>query len=129
MSLTLQEIRALSTKVVVQDVRYDLQSEQLNTLREQFVEDSIELQEKVDAFSDVKKTHQDTVKEIKLSMQEKLRQLSKGYELRKDIRTYEVPNYESNTMDYYDEQGTLVHSRRLRSEERPQISIHHLKTA
>lgn len=128
MSLTLQEIRALSTKVVVQDVRYDLQSEQLNTLREQFVEDSIELQEKVDAFNDVKKTHQEGVKTIKLSMQEKLRQLSKGYELRTAVRTYEVPNHDSNMMEYYDEQGTLVHSRRLRNDER-QITIHHLKTA
>lgn len=111
---------------VVEDFSFTktLSPEEMDEYRERFAETCIELteaEESLKVYSDLRKAEMKPVKELIRDLQKAI----KNRAIEVEETAYLFPDYDSGVMNYYNSDGELLMSRRLRPEER-QTNIHTL---
>ncbi len=91
--------------------------EELQTLRKEFVASNVDLSKAQDELAELTKAHRENIKRMKEVCREQLSQImNEGVE--KEVTCYLMDNQETGKMEYYTEDGLLVHQRPLYPEER-----------
>lgn len=90
---------------------------ELTALRENLADNHIEIGKANDELAEAKKEHKDFVKPLQVENKEILKTLKTRYqEVTENV--YKLPNHVSGMMEFVNEKGDIVGSRKLRPEER-----------
>lgn len=98
-------------------VEYIFSEEEMNDLRQKHADLCANEADVSDALRDHNKDQKAIIKEMKTRMREKLNLIRKGSE-RREVMCELVPDYTAGIMQFVDDNGTIVHSRRLKPAER-----------
>lgn len=106
---------------------HTLDDDEVNARKDEFVELSGATNKLEDEFSEVRKDYSDRIKGNKQTMKQTLKTIRTR---QADISgtVYIFDDQEAGMMEYYDEQGYMVYSRRMKPEEK-QTNIHSIKKA
>ena len=100
------------------DIRHEYSQQELDTIRELFTDESLRRADKEEKFAEIRRAHKaemtliiDSIKTLAIDIRNRYKDTK--------ARCGLVPNFETGMMQYYDENtGELVHTRRLRPDER-----------
>lgn len=98
-------------------VRLNLDVNQRRQMSSQATELSIAILTNKDELAERSKTLRSAIKEDEKEQVKILRTLKKGYE-EKVMDLYGIPNYDMDEMNYYNKEGELVQSRKLKPNEK-----------
>lgn len=98
------------------EVVHTFSDDEMNDLRTEYTDISVEKQEAEDEFSIIRKSHMDSMKEMKATLRNKLRNITTG-SVTKAVDCELVPDFANDLMLYMDGEE-IVHRRKLRPSER-----------
>lgn len=98
-------------------VEYIFSEEEMNDLRQKHADLCANEADVSDALREHNKYEKQIIKDLKTQMRDKLNLVRKGSE-RREVMCELVPDYTAGIMQLVDDQGTIVHSRRLKPAER-----------
>lgn len=106
-----------SSKVEIQDYNRSLRADELDELRTRLSDQMLEMEKHEDAFVEVKEQHNEAIKPIKKAIKSVLTSL-KHRTVNQSGRVYLMPDHEKGMMFSVISDGTVIHARQLKPEEK-----------
>ena len=116
----------MATKTETEKVKRHYSDDEKSQIREFATEESIQLMDKEEAFSEVKKAHNTEVKAHNKEIIKALKDVKRGFS-ESEEKVYLIADHENGTMDVHDKFGEFLYSRKLFPDER-QTTILEMKS-
>lgn len=113
----MSHIRNISVATETMPVKHVFTDDELVKMKDEFIARQVKITKLTEDFQEVKDTFKQTTKPLEQEQSMTLSSIRSGYteEMRE---VFLVPNHEDGVMQYFTEDGTEVHSRKLRADEK-----------
>lgn len=102
----------LATTKQVETIRTEFNKDQLNEMREMVTDFLIKINTKEDELSDIKDKYKAEINPMKKQNKMLLTDIRAGFR-DEEMEVYLIPDYDSKTMELYNEDGDLVGKRKM----------------
>ena len=121
--MTKSSILSLSVGQSVETIRYNYTEEELMALKDEVAQQLIEINDKEDAFKEIRQEHQLQMKRLKTKLSNVICSVKNGFDF-KSLEVHHVPDDDRQVVEFYSvETGELVGERPMTYAEKTQKRI------
>jgi len=107
----------LSVKQTVENIRFNLTDDGRNEYNEEIAKTMIEVSDKREKLKEISREAKAEIKRLEANVAQRLQIVRQGY-VDENVEVHNVPDYEKGIIEFMDEEGTLVGSRKMLPSER-----------
>lgn len=107
----------LSVKQTVENIRFNLTEDGRNEYNEEIAKTMIEVSDKREKLKEISREAKVEIKRLEANVAQRLQIVRQGY-VDENVEVHNVPDYDKGIIEFMDEEGTLVGSRKMLPSER-----------